>query len=115
MDASRRGGTFGFDGHLAACRFGQHFYAFAFDLSTFQNSGNQFFLMALDFKILHLHFAFFFDEADFHSLGRNLLLHDIRLNVIGFVGLGLLALDGLHILGATNFEIALRFGLSSER
>ena len=43
--------------------------------------------------------------------GDDLLLHDVGLDLVGFVGLRLLPLDSFEVLGLLDFEIALRFGL----
>jgi len=51
------------------------------------------------------------DALDFHRLGRHLLLHDVRFNLVSLVGLRLLFLGGLEILRLLDLEVALRLCL----
>ena len=52
-----------------------------------------------------------FHLLDLHRFGDHLLLHDVGLDVVGFIGLGLLLLGGFQILRFLDFEIARGFGL----
>src|SRR5258706_557600 len=74
-------------------------------------SNNAGIFAAIDFRFLHLDLLFFFDLHDLHLLGNDLLLHDVGLDVVGFVGLGLLFLGDFEILRLFYFEVALGFGL----
>ena len=86
-----------------------------FDFRRLQNGRNQFGLAAIDFRFLNFDLLFFFDLLHLHLLSDDLLLHDVGLNVIGFVCLCLLTLGDLEELGAFHFQIALRLGLFCQR
>ena len=68
-------------------------------------------MAAIDFRFLNFDLLFFFDLLHLHLLSDHLLLHDVGLDVIGFVCLRLLALGDFEELGSFHFEIALRLGL----
>src|SRR5438477_299086 len=89
----------------------ESFDSLTFDFSLLQYGRDQFFLAAIDFRFLHFDLLFFLDLHDLHLLSDNLLLHDVGLDVVGFVGLCLLLLGDFEILRLFDFEIALRFGL----
>ena len=100
---------------LRSRSFGQHLNALAFDLRVLEHGCDQFFFMTQDFGLLHLDFLLFLDLPDLHCFHHHLLLHHVGLNVVSFIGLRLLALDGLDVLRLLDFKIALRFGLRGER
>ena len=96
----------------AAARF---FDALPLDLRLLQNRGDQFFLVPQDLGFLHLHLALFFDLLYLDLLGDHALLHDIGLELVGLVGLGFLPAGRLGKLRLLDVEVALGFGLPSER
>ena len=57
----------------------------------------------------------FLDLPDLDRFRNHLLLHDVGLYVVGFVGLRLLALHGFQVLRLLDFQIALGFGLLAGR
>jgi len=65
--------------------------------SRLENGGDQLILPALDFRLLYLDLLFFLHLLDLHLFGNHLLLHDVGLDVVGFVGLSLLPLGRLDI------------------
>ena len=81
------------------------------DFGPFQHGCDQFFLAAVDFGFLHFDLLLFFDLLHLHLLGDDLLLHDVGLDVIGFVSLRLLPLGNFDVLRLLDFKIALRFRL----
>ena len=85
------------------------------DFGIFQNGGDQLFLVAQDFGLLHFDFLLFFHLANLDGFGRNLLLHDVRLNVVRLVGLRLLPFDDFDILRFLDLQVALCFGLRGKR
>ena len=56
----------------------------------------------------------FLDLLDLDLFGDDLLLHDVGLELVGFVGLGLLTACGFGELGLLDVEVALGFGLLGE-
>jgi hypothetical protein len=61
-------------------------------ISALQHGRDQLFLAAIDLGLLHLDLLLFLDLLHLHLLGDHLLLHDVGLDVVSFVGLRLLAL-----------------------
>ena len=57
----------------------------------------------------------FLDLLDLDLFGDDLLLHDVGLELVGFVGLGLLAACGFGELGLLDVEVALGLGLFGQR
>ena len=53
----------------------------------------------------------FFNLLNLDRFRRHLLLHDVGLDLVGFVGLGLLLLDGFQVSGFLDFQVALRLRL----
>ena len=84
--------AFGFGDQALFFGGGEGFDPLTFDLGLLQYRRNQFFLAAIDFRFLYFDLLFFFDLHDLHLLGDDLLLHDVGLDVVRFVGLRLLLL-----------------------
>ena len=103
--------SFGFGHQTLLLSLGERFDPLALDLRLFQHGRDQFLFTAIDLRFLHFDLLLFLDLLHFHLLSYNLLLHDVGLDVIGLVGLRLLALGDFKELGFLHFEIALRFGL----
>ena len=65
--------------------------ALRFDLRPLEHGRDELLLVAQDFGLLHLDLRFLLDLLHLHLLGDDLLLHDVGLQLVGLVGLGLLA------------------------
>jgi hypothetical protein len=91
----------------AALGRGQRLNALALDFRGLQHGRDQLALAAQNFRILHLDFVLFLHCRTLASSATHLLLHDVGLDVVGFVGLRLLLLDGFQVLRLLDFEIAL--------
>src|ERR1019366_8621648 len=111
LSADRTGMAFRFHRQALPFSFGQRLNPLALDFCPLQYGGYQFLLATQDFGLLHLHLLLFFDLLDLHSLGGHLLLHDIGLDLVRFVGLRLLAFYQFVVGRFLHFEIALRLGL----
>ncbi len=72
---------------------GERFDAAALDLGALQHGRDQFALAALDFGVLHEDLVLLLDLVDLDLFGDHLLLHDVGLDLVGLVGLRLLALQ----------------------
>ena len=70
--------------------------------------------MAEDFGLLDLDLLLLLDLLDLDLFGDDLLLHDVGLELVGFVGLGLLTAGGFGELRLLDVEVALGFGLFGE-
>src|SRR5205085_1699743 len=103
--------AFGFGDLAHLIGFGQRFNATALNFGALQNGRDQLALVPLDLEFLHLYLLLLLDLAHLDLFGDYLLLHDIGLNVVGLVGLGLLLLSGFEVLRTLDIEVALRFGL----
>src|SRR5207248_10015654 len=86
LSADRRGMSFGFRDQTLLLRRGQSLNPLTLDLGTLQNSRDQFFLTAINFRFLNFDLLFFLNLLHLHLLSDDLLLHDIGLNVIRLVG-----------------------------
>ena len=75
-------------------RFGQSLDALPLDFRVFQNGRNQLALSPLNLRVLNRDLAFLLDSLNFDLLGDHLLLHHVSLQFVGFIGRGLLPLDG---------------------
>ncbi|MGH9536663.1 MAG: hypothetical protein ACRD3H_01995, partial [Terriglobales bacterium] len=106
LSANRRRMTIRFRHQALLFRERQRFNSLALDFGALQHGCDQLFLAAVDFGFLNLDLLFFFDLLYLHLLGDDLLLHDVGLDVIGFVGLGLLALGDFDVLCFLDFEVA---------
>ena len=89
----------GFNDRLLLFGLGQRLDSPAFDLGLLENGGDQFALAPLDFRILHCDLPVLFDLVDLDCFGDHLLLHDVGLDLVGFVGLRLLLLHGFQVVG----------------
>src|SRR5208282_2101501 len=87
------------------------FDALTLNFSLLQHGRDQFFFAARDFGVLNFDLSFFFYLLHAHAFGDDLLLHDVRLNVIRLVGLRLLLLRYFQVLRFFDLQVALRFGL----
>ena len=99
--------AFGFGHQTLSFRCGQRLDPLTFDLRLLQHGRNQFLLAAVDFRFLHFDLLFFLDLLHLHLLSDDLLLHDVGLDVVGFVSLRLLALGDFEVLRSLDLEIAL--------
>src|SRR5439155_7917641 len=75
------------------------------DFSLLEHGGDQFFLMAHDLGFLHLDLLLFLDLLHLDLLSHHLLLRDVLLQLVGFVGLRLLALHGFSVVGFLDIEV----------
>ena len=71
--------------------------------------------MPQDLGFLHLDLLLLFNLPDLHGLGDDLLLHDVGLDLVGFVRLCLLLRNRLFKSGLLDFQVALGFGLVGRR
>ena len=71
--------------------------------------------MTQNLSLLHLDLLLLLDLLHLHLFGNNLLLHHVRLQLVSFVGLGLLTPRGLRELRLLDVEVALSLGLFRQR
>ncbi len=109
------GAAFGFHGDAGLLGVGDVFDALTLDLGAFEDGGDELLLVTEDFGLLHLDLLLLLDLLDLDLFGDDLLLHDVGLELVGFVGLGLLAACGFGELGLLDVEVALGLGLFGER
>src|SRR6185437_4674321 len=103
--------AFSFSNQALLFSFSQVEHALFFNFRLLQHGSDQLILMARDFGFLHFGLLLALNELDFDLLGDDLLLLDVGLNFIGFVGLRLLLLHELGVFGTFDFEVALGFCL----
>ena len=106
--------TFGYHRDARLLGVGDIFNALTFDLGALENGGDELLLMPDDLRLLNLELLLFLNLLDLHLFGDDLLLHDVGLDLIGFVGLSFLAAALLGKLCLLDIEVALRFGLFRE-
>src|SRR6185437_14457822 len=115
LSANGRRPAFGLSHQPRLLGVGHVLDALLLDLRLLQHSGDQFLLVALDLGLLHLHLRLFFNLLHLHLFGDNLLLHHVRLQLIGLVRRRLLTLRRLGKLCLLHVEIALRLCLLRQR
>src|SRR5262249_52822224 len=103
--------AFGFGDEAELLGLSEGFDALALELGLLHDGGGQLAVATEDFSFLHLDFVLLLHLMNGDFLGAHLLLHDVALDLVGLVGLGLLLLDHLEVFGLFDFEVALRFGL----
>src|SRR5262249_9575884 len=111
LRADGGGAALGFHHQARFLGTGESFDAAPLVLGGLQHGRGELGLAALDFGLLHQYLVFLFHLVNDDLFGADLLLHDVGLDLIGFIRLRLLALHAFQILGLLDFEIALRFGL----
>ena len=92
-DADRGGAAFGFESQAVLLGAGERLDLLLINLGGPQDGGDQFGLAPLDFRLLHFRLALLADEFDIHLLGDDLLLRDVRLDIVRLVRLRLLRAD----------------------
>src|SRR5208282_3346349 len=111
LGANRRRVAFGFGYQALLLGGGYGFDTLTLDLGAFQYGRDQFFLAPVNFGVLNFYLPFFFYLLHSHVFSRDLLLHDVGLDVICLVGLRLLLFRDFQVLRFLDLEVALRFGL----
>ena len=114
LGSDSNGAALGFGNEALLFSGGQRLNVAAFDFSLFENGGNQFALDALDFSVLHQNRLLMLHLLNLDLFHHHLLLHDVGLDLVGLVGLGLLPLDSFEVLGLLDLQVALGFGLVGE-
>ena len=115
LRARGRGVTFGLRHQPLPLGVRQRLDALTIDLRLLQYSGDELFLAPRDLGLLNLHLLLFLDLLYAHGFSDDLLLHDVRLDLVRLVRLRLLLLDAFHVLRALHFELALCVGLFRQR
>ncbi len=107
--------SLGIDDQTLFFGFRESFDALALDLRRLEDGGDQFFLAARDFGLLHLDLRLALNLLYPDGFGSHLLLHDIGFDFVGLVGLRLGLLGGLQKIRALDVQVALRLSLLRER
>ena len=114
LGTDSNGAALGFGNEVLLFGGGQRLNTAAFDVSLFENGGNQSALDALDFSVLHQNRLLTLHLLNLDLFHHHLLLHNVGPDLVGLVGLGLLPLDSFEVLGLLDLPVALGFGLFGE-
>src|SRR2546427_1565107 len=111
LRADRRSAAFRFGYQPLTLGAGQRFDALAFDFRRLQHGSDELALAALDFCFLHLYLGFTLHLLHSHGFGDDLLLHDVGLDLVSFVGGRLGFFRHFEVAGSLEVQVALRLGL----
>src|SRR6267378_4182899 len=110
LRANGGGAAFGFGYRALTLGAGKRFDPLPLDFRLFQYRSDELAFAARDFRFLYFHLSLALHLLHPHRFGDDLLLHDVGLDFVGFVGCGLRLLRHLQIAGLLDVEVAVGFG-----